>query len=272
MIGKGPRLADGKRYVVIPMDFNTPNARDALVMGKVAKAVQNLTVTQVSNHCVVLAIMATRSKEDTTDDPMDDEKKLSDEMRKAGFGFQQRIRMVLSPPNEEQLSASNWDFWQDGRLMCQCKDDKDAIGNFWFSGSELARTTRVQGILSTISNAEVVNISEATEEIPDKTVNPNLRAAQRGVEANGIIIQQLLTKSRLQNSSRVNNWLNENDIVDFVEVHPHSGDRTVALVKMMKQGPCPCPLRNFLASGYKRSPVFIQYSLASKQQYMVCVL
>ena len=77
MIGKGPRLADGKRYVVILMDFNTPNARDALVMGKVAKAVQNLTVTQVSNHCVVLAIMATRSKEDTTDDPMDDEKTVS---------------------------------------------------------------------------------------------------------------------------------------------------------------------------------------------------
>ena len=270
MIGKGPRVADGKRYVVILMDFNTPNARDALVVGKVAKAVQNLTVTQGANQCVVLAIMATRAKEDTNDDPMDDEKKLSDEMRKAGFGFQQRIRMALSPPNEDQISAANWDFWQDGRLMYQCKDEKDAIGNFWFHGSELARTTRVHGVLTTISNAEVVNITDATEEIPDKSVTPKIRAAQRGVEANGIIIQQLMMKSRLQNRAL---WLNENDIVDFVEVHPHNGDRTVALVKMMKQGSCPCGMRNFLASGYKRSPIFIQYSLASKQQQlMVCVV
>ena len=208
-LGKGPGLATGGRRLVVMMDFNTPNSRDNIALKKLVPAIANLIRTQGAANCVVVALMATRAKEEADDeDPMEDKAAFAKAMRQVGFGVQQRFRQQLMPPAEEKQSCAQYDYWQDGRLMYLAKSlaeaagkttpatDKEsersgapglvslaATGNFWLQFSELARTTRVQGVYSTPSNAELLRVMDATEELTDNwRADAKVRAAQRGVE------------------------------------------------------------------------------------------
>ena len=47
---------------------------------------------------VLVPIMASHAKEDTDNDPVEDESTLAKTLKKLGFGCQQRCRMILSQP------------------------------------------------------------------------------------------------------------------------------------------------------------------------------
>ena len=260
---KDQHSTPGKHLLLIVMDFNAPNARDNLTLQKLCKSVFTVATTHGVQNTVVFAIMATRAKEDSQDDPFEDEFKIMQEMKKAGFVFQQRVRMQLTPPNEENVSASNWDFWQDGRLLYPFPDEKEtSVRSEWYINSELARTTRIEGGTPTIQNCEMSHIADE-DSLTVKAITASMRAAQRGVDANLAIMQQLLTKSKARPRSEM--WLQAKDMVDVLELHPHNGDRTIAIIKMITQGSLlSCKLRTLLASiQYKKTQQFVKFTQAS---------
>ena len=164
------------------MDFNAPNARDTMTLKNLCKSASTVASTHGLQNCVVFAIMATRAKEDSNEDPFDDEVKISGDMKKAGFGFQQRVRMQLNPPNGGTVSAAHWDFWQDARLMYPFANEKEAQArSIWCTFSELARTTQIEGGIPTITNNELLHIAEE-DSLGIRSTNPNMRAAQRGTD------------------------------------------------------------------------------------------
>lgn len=57
------------------------------------------------NNCVVLCIFASRSREDSECDPMEDELDIIRKMREAGFKKQVPILMPFSVPMEELLES-----------------------------------------------------------------------------------------------------------------------------------------------------------------------
>jgi hypothetical protein len=252
----------GKHLLAIVMDFNAPNSRDNITLTKRCKSVFTVAITHGLQNCVVFAIMATRAKEDSNEDPFDDEVKISSEMKKAGFGFQQRVRMQLNPPNGDTVSATHWDFWQDARLMYPFANEREAHArSTWYTFSELARTTRIAGGIPTITNNELLHIAEE-DALCIRSTNPNMRAAQRGIDANFTILQQLIKKSKARSHDEL--WLQSNDLVDILELHPHNGDRTLAIIKMITQGSLPnCKFRTMLASHqYKKSQTFVKFTKA----------
>jgi len=261
--GSSTNSTVGKHLLLIIMDFNTPNARDNLTLQKLCKSVFTVASTHGVQNTVVFAIMATRAKEESQDDPFEDERKLANEMKKVGFGFQQRVRMQLNPPNEDTVSSSHWDFWQDARLLYPFSTEKEASAQSeWYICSELARTTRIEGGIPTIQNSEMAHIVE-DDALNVKAITASMRAAQRGIDANLLILQQLLTKSKARPRSEV--WLQGKDLVDILEVNPHTGDRTIAIIKMITQGSLlNCKLRTMLASlQYKKTQSFVKFTQAS---------
>jgi hypothetical protein len=259
---KNGNCEPGKHLLAIIMDFNAPNSRDSMTLQKLCKSVSTVASSHGVQNTVVFAIMATRAKEDCEDDPFEDEHRFSGEMKKSGFGYQQRVRMQLNPPNEDTVSACHWDFWQDARLMYPFPNEKEAQSRSqWYAFSELARTTRIEGSLPTINNCDLAHIVD-DDHLGIKTANPNMRAAQRGLDANLAILQQLLNKSKTRPTNEV--WLQSKDLVDILELHPHNGDRTLAVIKMITQGTFPnCKLRTMLASQqYKKSQNFVKFTQA----------
>ena len=111
------QAADAKPYTIVVLDFNVPNTRDALVLKKLIAAVANLIKTTDVSRSMVFAFLATRPKEDSLDDLLEDEATLVKSMRGHGLKVTQRIRMALNPPNENSSSANAWDFWQDARVF-----------------------------------------------------------------------------------------------------------------------------------------------------------
>ena len=59
--------------VVALLDFNAPNARDALKLHQIATAVASLFKSLGPERCVLYAFLATRPKEDSETDPIEDE-------------------------------------------------------------------------------------------------------------------------------------------------------------------------------------------------------
>lgn len=57
-------------------------------------------------NCVVLAVMATRSREDSDIDPLEDEMEFTKAMRLAGFKKQLNFQMPLTVPAEEFLDGT----------------------------------------------------------------------------------------------------------------------------------------------------------------------
>lgn len=79
------------------------------------------TVTGVENT-VILATMASRSKEESTADPLEDFVDFCRNMKLAGFGAQLAWSQVLTVPGEECLGFDQSDrCLTSDRFQCDCK-------------------------------------------------------------------------------------------------------------------------------------------------------
>ena len=110
------------------MDFNVPNARDVTKLKEVALAIATIFKSHGANHCVFLAHMAAYCKEDTCEDPIDDEHAIYLAFQKVGVGAQQRVRCLLSQPGGYENSAKTGDWFADSRLMYLAPNDVAARG------------------------------------------------------------------------------------------------------------------------------------------------
>jgi hypothetical protein len=257
---------DPTSLLLVVLDFNTPNSRDALQLKRMVSALGTVVLTSGPSKCMVFALMAARPKEETddVDDILEEEVMLCKLMKQAGFKASQRIRMNLSPPSEENATSATWDFWQDARVFFYAESLRAAAGkeqeapNLWYVASELCRTTRISNQVPIASNQEMHVISLVNSEIPDLHVTPAFRAGQRGFEAHLTILEHLTAKSKLYKGD----WLQPGDVLNILDVHPHCGDRAIASLAARNKSWLSCQLRHLVVSGVtKRGAQAADYTL-----------
>ena len=61
-------------------------------------------------------------------DPVDDEMEFKNTFQRAGFGAQQRIRMLLRQPTSTENRVQIGDWHADSRLLCPSTIDLEARG------------------------------------------------------------------------------------------------------------------------------------------------
>jgi hypothetical protein len=252
-----------KSYSLVVLDFNVPNARDALTIKKLIAAVGNLVKTLDISKTIVFAFTATRPKEDTlNEDPLEDESLLVKLMRQAGFKVSQRVRMALNPPNDE-ASAGAWDFWQDGRIFFHYEDAAEVSENEWYTHSELCRTTRVGDIPCTLQNADLHHMVPFDAEDRDIAVfkcNDRVRAAQRGPEVFKAVLGAFATRSKLLKANQ--EWLGPGCVLNIIDVHPHTGDKAMSVLAGSIARSWPCTVRHILVSlPTRRGPLSVDYTI-----------
>ncbi|MFM7986074.1 MAG: hypothetical protein ACKPKO_42850, partial [Candidatus Fonsibacter sp.] len=136
--------------VLVVIDFNVPNLRDALTLPHIAQAVATIFNNVGPEFCALLAHMPAFAKEDSSTDPLDDEVTLKQVFYKAGFCAQQRVWMHRIQPASIESTLRIGDWHVDSRLMYLASNDmaargdtKTQQGKCWRMKSELARTTQI---------------------------------------------------------------------------------------------------------------------------------
>ena len=79
-------------------------------------------------RCTLLAHMAAYPKEDSEQDPLDDEIVIMNALKKAGFNSQQRVRMLLQQPMAIEGSLVVRDYHADSRLCYLSPNDLASRG------------------------------------------------------------------------------------------------------------------------------------------------
>ena len=135
-----------KSAVIAILDFNVPNSRDSTKLRDIAQAISTIFKNHGRHRCVLLAHMAAYPKEDSCDDPIDDEHAIYTAFTKVGFfGAQQRVRCLLTQPPGIEKSLKLGDWFVDSRLMYLAPNDMaargDAKGQF---GQRLAHPQRTR--------------------------------------------------------------------------------------------------------------------------------
>ena len=262
--------------MVAVIDFNVPNARDALKMKEMITAVTNIFKNNNPNKCVLLAHMAAYAKEDTDNDPLEDEVLIKDLLKKAGFGAQQQVRMLFTPPANIQSSLRIGDWHADSRLCYLSPNDlaargllagKGMEGNEWRMHSELARTTCVTN-RPTLPNAhEYVRVTcddmELSNQSIDTKIDKEAKAAQRGPLVAAAYMEALFTKAAVSSVEGCPpQWLEPGQETIILDITPHVGDRAMGTL-MMLDDPKYGTLRHIiLDSGYKRMGQGASFTLA----------
>lgn len=261
--------AQATSYSLVILDFNVPNARDALVIKKLVAALGNLVKTMDIHKTLVFAFTATRPKEDSLqEDPLEDEAQLVKIMRAAGFKVTQRIRMALKPPNEDASSAGSWDFWQDGRTFFHYESFPEALEqNHWMRYSELCRTTRVSQTPVTAHLADMHHVVPVDSDEQDlnlasfqKNINERVRAAQRGPEVFKTVLEALCDRSKLCKAHEA--WLQPWDVLNILDMHPHNGDKAMGVLAGTMNKSWPCIMRHFAVNlPSRRSNLSVDYTI-----------
>ena len=72
--------------------------------------------------------MAAYPKEDSDQDPLEDEITIMNALKRAGFNSQQRVRMLLQQPPTIESSLTVGDWHADSRICYMCTNDLAARG------------------------------------------------------------------------------------------------------------------------------------------------
>ena len=123
------------RFLAI-IDFNTPNSRDSLTSGEIASCVANTFKNFGIERCALLAHMAAYPKEDSDQDPLEDEILLMNALKRAGFNSQQRVRMLLQQPATIEASLVVGDYHAESRLCYLSPNDLASRGTVKGLGGE----------------------------------------------------------------------------------------------------------------------------------------
>ena len=196
-----------KAVTIIHLDFAAPGSRNALLLKHLPTAMMNCCRALGSSRSVVLAMHASRPKEETTEDPVADEYSFVTGMRKAGF-LSIKYYQPLTPPASETGSLSTWDFMATGRLFYLQEDDSAPDDKHWLKKTELFRTGLCPGatlesdLLRVGDGASRLNVRQSNNSVTvtlrceqhsihleaDEGMEPvraaaNTRAAQRGPQS-----------------------------------------------------------------------------------------
>ena len=90
-------------------DMSVPNARNSLLLPRVAQACSNLCKMSGAGNCVLLLTAPSRAREESGVDPAADEVEFSQMLAKHGFANQIPWFQVLDVPCEEQPSSKGLD-------------------------------------------------------------------------------------------------------------------------------------------------------------------
>ena len=268
LIVQSIHLQDGSpkshpRFLAI-LDFNTPNSRDALKINEVVACVANTFKTHGPERCVLLAHMAAYPKEDSEQDPVEDEIAIMKALQRAGFHSQQRVRMLLQQPPGIDATLTVGDWHADSRLCYLAPNDLAARGlvpglpgNQWRMGSELARTTVVVARPMVPKVADMLPVTfEGKEESAVKTkINKEEKAAQRGPLVAQAYLEALCTKaSSPSTDGAVTSWIQPGEETWVIDLTAWAGDRGMASLNLMDEARSKFgTLKHvFVDPGYKR--------------------
>ena len=237
---------------------------------------QSTTVTGVEQS-VVLVTMASRSKEESQTDPLEDFVDFCRSMKNAGFGAQIPWSQSLNVPGEECLGLGQvtvtgdlevtltgdrcdfasfpdlrsytqlqWDFSANGRLFFLYNDLDSAVAeNHFASLSELGRTGRAPNA-TLISTQDMVTIGTAADsERVTVRYMPSTRSAQKGTDASFQLYKSLLSTSKLR-KPHLTGLLKPNDEVHMVDLHAHVGDHCLATMLMKDEVPTGVTIKHFI--------------------------
>ena len=262
--------------LVAMLDFNAPNARDTLKLQQMASTVSTIFKNFGPDNCILVAWMATQPKEDSEQDPIEDEILIMQALKKAGFGAQQRCRMLLQQPASIESTVHLADWWLDSRLCYLTPNDLTAQGrtagcqgNFWRMGSEWSRTTHISHRPMLPLPQAMLRVTPATAEEqagnPEFRLDSSAKAAQRGPHVYHTAMQGLFAKAPVSAAGGlVKSWLQPGDETFILDMTPWVGDRAVASLEFMKpeaaaqQG----TVRHFVVDpGYKRMGMGATFTL-----------
>ena len=194
-----------------------------------------------AQRSILLAVMPTVSKEDSEEDPFDDEIAIKKAFAGAGFNHQQQIRMNLEWPTSVESQVSTGDWWVDLRAMFYGEekavlgkvDEEEAAaagsqrGNFFRLGSELCRTRHVPSVSKVVEVKDLVEPPVDGPPRQEKKYDRADRAAQRGPEFTQNILLALLQKASALRSSN-EEWFSPHDETILLDPYPFVGDRALA--------------------------------------------
>ena len=220
---------------ILLMDFNCPGARDVLRMGQMHQAAATMCKMLGPQNCILFAVMPNCSKEDSETSAFEDEVMIANSLKRAGFGKQIRVRMLLDMPVSLAQRVHAIDWFVDIRL-CVLEVEETKEGNFWEMSSELSRTRIVREIPCVPESGELV---DATSLSADEDLNTGVRymdvtdkCAQRGLAAYKAQLKSLLTPSARLTSKA--DWLG-NQTIMVVDFQAHIGDRAMAVYELRKE-------------------------------------
>ena len=253
------------RFLAI-IDFNTPNSRDALKIQEICTAVANLFKNFGVERCALLAHMAAYPKEDSSEDPLEDEVRIMNALKKAGFHAQQRVRMLLAqpPPVEAVLRVGDWH--ADSRLCYLAPNDlaargmvKGFQGNEWRMNSELARTTTVTARPMVPNPGDLLHVTSDTSTAADMEakLRKEEKAAQRGPMVAQAYLETLFAKATVPSNETTNAslspWIQPGEETWIIDVTAWVGDRAIASLNCIDQSAKYGTIRHmFVDPGYKR--------------------
>ena len=248
------------RFLAI-LDFNTPNSRDALKINEVVACVANIFKCHGPERCVLLAHMAAFSKEDSEQDPVEDEIAIMKALQKAGFHSQQRVRMLLQQPPGVDATLTVGDWHADSRLCYLAPNDMAARGtvaglpgNQWRMGSELARTTVVvaRPMVPKVADMVPVTFEGRQESAVKPRMNKEEKAAQRGPLVAQAYLEALFTKAAMPSTET--SWIQPEDETWVIDLTAWAGDRGMASLNLMDEARSKFgTLKHvFVDPGYKR--------------------
>ncbi len=233
------------RFLAI-IDFNTPNSRDSLKIAEIATCAANIFKSFSPERCALLAHMAAYPKEDSEQDPLEDEVSIMNALKKAGFNAQQRVRMLLTQPATIESSLRVGDWHADSRLCYLSQNDlaargmvKGLVGNQWRVCSELARTTAVLPRPTVPNPAELLHVTDASlssGEQVDSKINKEDKAAQRGPNVAQAYLEALFTKaSVLTTDVSQSSWIQPGEETWILDLTAWVGDRAMASLNLMDE-------------------------------------
>ena len=181
-----------------------------------------------------------------------------------GFGCQLRIRTILdAPAGGEAASEQAWDNFQDGRLAFlypsfeKLYERGPNINPNVFLASNLVCTHVVRGSIGILAANEMLHFTES-----ETWLSPSAKAAQRGQEWWVAVFRGLLSCHKIDGAPVIP-MFSAHDLVDIMDIHPHTGDGAAATYALMKDSRFQCSFRHIIAQmGYKSMTHAAEFTLS----------
>ena len=131
--------------------------------------------------------MAAYPKQDSEQDPLEDEITIMTALKKAGFNAQQRVRMLLQQPPTIESTLRVGDWHADSRLCYLAEKDlaargtvKGLSGNQWRTCSELALTTGISSRPMVPNPSDLLHVTDDMQVSDGSATDSNINKEDKG--------------------------------------------------------------------------------------------